>query len=95
MLRHERLGELELRLHDLEPILLEHELRGTSITELLALAHERSDAALEDGTRHWRGLPQLHMLQFVPGIGWGPPPEGWTGRLPFGRETAALLGRQA
>jgi hypothetical protein len=91
VLGHERLGELELGPHDLEPVLLEHELGGFAVTELLSLAHERGQPAFEDDTLRRSSLPQIHMLQCGPGIGCGPPPEGWTspGRPSEGRRRRA------
>ena len=78
MLGHERLRELELRPHDLEPVLLEHELGSVAVTELLSLADERGQAPLEDDTARRSSLPQIHMLQFGLSVGGTPPPEGWT-----------------
>jgi hypothetical protein len=79
VLGHERLGELELGPHDLEPVLLEHELGGFAVTELLSLAHERGQPAFEDDTLRRSSLPQIHMLQCDLSVGGRPPPEGWTG----------------
>ena len=78
VLGHECLREVELGLHDREPVLFEHELGGLSIAEVLPLSHERRELSLENSARLCRRLPQIHMLQCGPGIGRGPPPEGWT-----------------
>ena len=69
MLGHERLGELELGPHDLEPVLLEHELGGFAVAELLSLAHELGEAPLEDDTLRRSSLPQIHILQCGLGVG--------------------------
>lgn len=74
MLGHERLGELELRPHDLEPVLLEHELGGSPVAERLSLAHELGEAPLQDDTLRCSSLPQIHMLQCGLSVGRQPPP---------------------
>src|SRR5204863_7048079 len=61
VLGHERLGELLLRLHDVEAVLLEHERGGFALAERLAFQHEERQAMLESAApfRAWR--PQVHM----------------------------------
>jgi hypothetical protein len=85
VLAYECLREVELGLHDREPILLEQERGGLSITEVLSLSHERRELSLEDRARLCRRLPQLHMPQCGRGLGRSKPPDGWT------RETSATV----
>ena len=46
MLGHERFGQLDLRTHDVEAVLLEHELRRLPVSETLPLTHKVRQPAL-------------------------------------------------
>jgi hypothetical protein len=63
VLGHECLGELELRLHDLESVLLEHELGRLPFAKPLPLEHERGKPLLQDLASLRGRWPQLHTSQ--------------------------------
>ena len=64
MFLHERLGELELGLHDLESVLLEHRVGGAFVAQRLTLAHELRHPSLESfSLRCTSRLPQSHTSQ--------------------------------
>jgi hypothetical protein len=63
VLGHECLGELELRLHDLESVLLEHELGRFPLAKTLSLEHEPSELSLQDLASLCGRWPQLHTSQ--------------------------------
>jgi hypothetical protein len=69
MLGNERLGELELRLHDRQPVLLEHGSGGLVVSEGLPLSDKLcnpSSQLIARRTRLGPRVPHIHMLQSRP-----------------------------
>jgi hypothetical protein len=77
VLGYQPLCELELRLHDREPILLEHEGRSLVIAERLPLANEHGNPSLQ-GVARRSGVAHLHMLSLCRRVTTDYSPDGWT-----------------
>ena len=78
MLEHERVGQLELGLHDLASVPLERGLRHGALAEPLPLDHELGELAPQERARWRSGRPQLHRRTLAPGRAAGHWADGWT-----------------
>jgi hypothetical protein len=64
--RHQRPRELELRVHDREAVLLEHDRGAPSIAERLAFADGLREPSVQRVATRSRRSPQIHILKCGP-----------------------------